>query len=94
MISKGEFKKKPKNNNSYYKRFQGEFVDGVPHGKDGVLEIKLSAWPRYHLIVSKFGSIKDCCGRKRNIRGENQSKKIKSVHYKRSVKYQGEFVQG
>lgn len=71
MISKGEFKKKPKNNNSYYKRYQGEFVDGVPHGKDGVLEIKLSAWPRYHLIVSKFGSIKDCCGRKRNIRGAN-----------------------
>jgi hypothetical protein len=50
QISHGEYRKKSKNNNSYYKRYTGGYKEGVPHGSDGAIEIKLSAWPRYHAL--------------------------------------------
>lgn len=50
QISKGEYRKKPKNNNSYYKCYTGGYKEGVPHGSDGAIEIKLSLWPHYHAL--------------------------------------------
>ena len=34
VIQKGVYRKKVKNNNSYFKRFEGQFKDGIPHGED------------------------------------------------------------
>jgi hypothetical protein len=46
VIHEGSLRKKQKNNNSYFKQYEGAFLEGVPHGKDCTLEIKLSTWPR------------------------------------------------
>jgi hypothetical protein len=68
-LGQGEFRKKTKNNNSYYKRYTGTYVEGVPDGEDCSLEIKLSQWPRYHALMSKFSSPEEnmrykCCLRR------------------------------
>ena len=51
-MDKGVYKKKPKNNNAYYKNFEGTYMDGVPHGKDCKVDVKLSKWPKYHVFIS------------------------------------------
>ena len=97
MLGQGEYSKKTKNNNSYYKRYTGKFCDGYPQGEDSSLEIKLSQWPRYHALMSKFGAPQKTmsrswcvCKRKRT----NVVVAAKSDIYKRSVVYKGEFKNG
>lgn len=52
LLDKGVYRKKQKNNNSYYKSFEGTYDVGVPHGPDCTLEIKLSTWPKYHAFIN------------------------------------------
>jgi len=92
-LENGEFTKKSRFNNSYYKSYSGSYRDGIPHGKDGKLEIRLTAWPRYHTLRGKFGPPPNvsggccfCCQRK--------TIPTKSKRYRRSVRYEGEFNNG
>jgi hypothetical protein len=91
-MESGTFSKKSRFNNSYYKSYTGGYRDGVPHGKGGKLEVRLTAWPRYHALIGKFSPpatiSKGCiCNRKKAIGS-------KSKRYQRTVRYEGEFNQG
>jgi len=74
-IGSGQFIKKAKHNNSFYKTYQGDFKDGVPHGKESTIEIKLTSWPRYHALISKFNApalVKEAgCRRKRPLKSKS-----------------------
>jgi len=90
-LENGEYTKKSRFNNSYYKSYTGSYRDGVPHGKDGKLEIRLTAWPRYHTLIGKFSpppyAQKSCCCTRKSL-------PTKSKRYRRTVKYLGEFTNG
>lgn len=91
-MDSGSFAKKSRFNNSYYKSYTGSFKDGVPHGNLGELEIRLTAWPRYHALLGKFSPpppiAKACIFKRHKVIGK------KSLRYQRTVKYEGDFNLG
>jgi len=52
-LAKGALKRKSKNNNGYYKKYEGLFSEGVPHGQESSLALKLSAWPKQHVLINE-----------------------------------------
>ena len=51
---KGVYKKKATNNNSYYKKYEGPYENGVREGENCRLDIKLNAYPRVHPFVNTY----------------------------------------
>ena len=48
----GIYKKKSKLNESYYKSYHGEWVNGMMQGNEGTIIMNLSNWPRYHPLIN------------------------------------------
>eukprot|EP00347_Sterkiella_histriomuscorum_P011300 403372979 len=49
--SEGIYAKKYKLNQSYYMNYKGPWLDGLPHGENGIMELDLRNWPKYHAIT-------------------------------------------
>eukprot|EP00347_Sterkiella_histriomuscorum_P007282 403349559 len=47
----GLYEKKYKLNQSYYMNYNGPWLDGLPHGENGIMELDLRNWPKYHAIT-------------------------------------------
>jgi hypothetical protein len=87
-LDTGTYSKKSRFNNSYYKSYTGGYRDGVPHCKDGRIEIRLNAWPRYHALIGKFEPpplVNTGC-----LCFHRKIVPTKSKRYRRTVSYQGE----
>jgi hypothetical protein len=62
VLSTGEYKKKSKNNNSYFKTYKGAFNDGVPHGEASLMQMRTSEWPKGHPYM-RIAEKRKCCSR-------------------------------
>lgn len=67
LLAKGTLKRKTKNNNGFYKQYSGAFASGIPQGPDGEMELRLSAWPKQHVLVNQYNRSRIFCFKKSSL---------------------------